>query len=174
MVIASVAPGQPTPTIPSGAYGFKDLGGNLIVYYPPTDAPVPVTWQTYRDAQHGYHLEIPGNWTQMTQSPTLSGARMVCPPGADTQLDGPGAPACVNYGWVPTFTLPSPTDPTVTGLRTISAGAVSGYLFSESTIGSVVTAVFPKEGGDVVISAFANSDALLYAFQHMVATLTFS
>lgn len=172
--IATAAPGQPAPTVPPGAYAFTDPGGNLVIYYPPSQAPVAVTWQTYHDAQHGYQLDLPGNWTQRDQSPALAGARMVCPPGADTQQDEPGAPECVTYGWVASFTLPAPSDPGVADLHAISAGGVSGTLYTESSLGTIITAVFPSGGGDVVITTFGNSDALMYAFAHMLATLAFS
>lgn len=173
-VFARPAPGQPTPTVPSGAVVFKNVGGTPVLYFPPAEPPVPVTWQSYQDPQHGYRLELPGNWTQLDQSPTLSGARMVCPPGADTQDDAPGAPACVSYGWVPAFALPSASDPTVADLQSLTAGSVRGTLYTESALGTIITAVFPTEGGDVVITTFGNSDALMYAFQHMLASLTFS
>src|SRR5262249_48921434 len=82
VAVATSAPGEPTPTVPPGAFAFKDAGGNLIIYYPPADAPIAVTWQTYRDPTHGYRLELPGNWTQRDQSPILPGTRMLCPPVA--------------------------------------------------------------------------------------------
>src|SRR5262249_55957154 len=154
VAVATSAPGEPTPTVPPGAFAFKDAGGNLIIYYPPAEAPIAVTWQTYRDPTHGYRLELPGNWTQRDQSPILPGTRMVCPPGADKQVDAPGAPACVTYGWVPTFSLPSLSDPTVADLHAITAGGVGGTIFTESALGSVITAVFPRGGGDVIITTF--------------------
>lgn len=172
--VATAAPGQPTPTVPPGAYAFTDPGGNPVIYYPPSQAPVAVTWQTYHDALHGFHLDLPGNWTQLDQSPALAGARMVCPPGADTQQDQPGAPECVTYGWVSSFTLPAASDPGISGVTSITAGRVSGTLYTESALGTIVTAVFPSAGGDVVITTFGNSDALMYAFVHMLATLSFS
>lgn len=174
IAVATAAPGRPTPTVPPGAYAFTDPGGNPVIYYPPAQAPVAVTWQTYRDTRHGYHLELPGNWTQFDQSPTLPGARMVCPPGADTQDNEPGAPECVTYGWVSSFTLPAASDPGISGMTSITAGRVSGTLYTESALGTIVTAVFPSAGGDMVITTFGNSDALMYAFVHMLATLSFS
>jgi hypothetical protein len=174
MTVAPVAPGKPTPTVPPGAYGFTDPGGNPTLYYPPAKAPVAITWNTYQDTAHGFHLELPGNWTQIDQSPVQGGARMVCPPGADTRNDAPGAPECDTYGWVPAFTLPALTDPGVARISTITAGGVSGTLYTESALGTSITAVFPSAGGEVVITTFATSDALMYAFAHMLATLSFS
>jgi hypothetical protein len=173
VVAATPAPGQPAPTPPPGAFAFKDPGGNPIFYFPPQQAPVAITWRTSHDAQHAFSVDLPANWTQLDQSPVLPYAHMVCPPGADTQADMPGAPACITYGWVASFTTPSSTDPTVSSPRPVVAHGVTGYVYTESAMGTTITAVFPASGGgQVILTTFGNDDTLLYAFAHMLSTLT--
>jgi hypothetical protein len=171
VVASPPAAGRPEPTPPPGAFVFKDPGGTPIFYFPPQEPPVSITWQPYHDSSGGFTLQIPGNWASVSPSPALSGGHMVCPPGADRQADAPGAPSCVSFGWVATYAQPPATDPTVADRRNLTVDGVPGYLYTQSALGTVITVVFPASNHTFVMTTFGTSDALMFAFQHMLATL---
>jgi hypothetical protein len=155
-----------------GAFQFISLGGPVL-YVPPRAAPIPITWQTYQNDRDGYRLDSAVNWLTVNQPVAGHADWLVCPPGTDLQTPSPGPPPCVNFGWVSQFALPSATDSTVGERTAVTRDGVTGTLFTQTALGASITVVFPTHGGDLVLTADADTDAVMYAFQHMLASIQF-
>lgn len=171
---APAVAGQPSPTAPAGSFLFTGINGN-VVYTPPVDAPDSITWKTDHNTQDGYRIAIPANWVGgLAASGAPEGLRIYCPPGTSSDPAGPGLPPCVSYGWLPDYQPPLASDSSVADVRTLTISGVNGHQFTQAALGAGVTAYFPDNNGTFVLTANADSDAAMYAYQHMLSSLTFS
>jgi hypothetical protein len=80
----------------------------------------------------------------------------------------------VSYGWVGDYQPPPTSDSSVADMRKMTISGVSGYQFTQAALGANVTAYFPYHNGAFVLTANADSDAAMYAFKHMLTSLTFT
>lgn len=158
--------------IPDGSFGFKTLGGQVI-YTPPSNPPVQVTWQRYSNVQDGYSMDSPSNW-QEVNTPSQGHAQwQICPPDTDVNAQQPGPPPCVNYGWERHLAIPSASDPAAETNRLVMVDGIAGSVYTEAGMGASISAIFPLKSGDVYLTADADSDAAMYAFTHMLGSIHF-
>ena len=165
-------PGQPTPTAPPGGYLFKDAAGGFVVYHVPITPPSPITWMTYRNQQDGYTIDYPSNWVEVKSPSNGHDGFVFYPPGTDPHENVPSGPKGIGLGWTDTH-MPVPTDPTVADSKSITIDGVHGQLYTQAGLGATITVIFPYKGGSFTLIADANSDTLIYVFQHMLDSLRF-
>lgn len=167
--------GQAVPTPPPGSYVFVSIDG-ATVYRPPTHAPIPTTWRKAQDTGAGYSLDVPSNWMSPASAPStlaLPGGATFCPPNTSLDTQQPGLPPCVSYGNMASYAPPT-SDTSMSPLAQVPLRGGTATVFTRSALGALVIAYVPDRSGDFVLIANADSDAAMYAFQHMLTTLTLS
>jgi len=170
----TLAPGAPTPTAAPDALLFTNVDGSLLEYSPKPDATSSLTWETYRGQADGYTIEYPSGWAKTDGLPGASQMEAVYPPGSAVSADVPGGPAGITFGLVMDYRPPESNDLSVAGRHAVSAGGVGGELYTNSGMGRIVSAVFPRGNAHFVLSADATDGLLIVVFQHMLASLRFT
>lgn len=163
------------PTAPAGSYIFASING-ATVYQPPVRAPVPTTWRSAQDTTAGYSLDVPANWTSPATVPStfaLPGGATFCPPNTSLDTAQPGLPPCVSYGNI-TYYAPPTTDTSMSPISQVNVHGGMASVFTRSALGALVVAYIHDRSGDFVLIANADSDAAMYAFQHMLTSLALS
>lgn len=167
--------GQAVPTAPPGAYVFVSIS-EASIYRPPVRPPISTTWRPAQDASAGYSLDVPDNWTSPATMPStfaLPGGATFCPPNGSLDTTQPGLPPCVSYGNMPSFTPPT-TDASMSPISRVNVRGGTASVYTRSALGALVVAYVHDRTGDFVLIANADSDAAMYAFQHMLTSLTLS
>jgi hypothetical protein len=167
-------PGQPTPTAPAGSYLFKDTTGGFVFYRFPATPPAILTWATYRNQQDGYVIDYPSNWMRVESSSNGHTVLAFYPPGTNLKENVPGGPQGISLRWVETYQPVVSKDTTITDIKPITIDKISGQLYTQAALGAAIIVTFPLKGGGFVMTADATSDILMYAFQHMLASLKFT
>jgi hypothetical protein len=166
-------PPSVTPTIPANGYLFKDPAGRFVVYHVPATPSATIIWMTYRNQQDGYAIDYPSNWTQI-QNPSNGHTGMAFyPPGTNLNENVPGGPKGIGFRWIETSQTPVPTDPTITNIKPITINGITGQLYTQGSLGAAIIVTFPYKGGSFILTTDADSDVLIYAFQHMLESLKF-
>src|SRR6266566_7981137 len=166
-------PGQPTPTPPAGGYLFKDSSGGYVVYHVPTNPPTSITWMTDRNQQDGYAIDYPSNWIQVKDTPNEHLGMAFYPQGTNLNENEPGGPKGIGFRWIKTPQIPLPSDPSITDINSVTIDGITGQLYTQTSLGASITVIFPYKGGSFIMTADADSDVLIYAFQHMLESLKF-
>ncbi len=170
--LPSSKPGQPAPTAPPNGYLFRDASGGFVVHNLPEKPPTTITWMTYRNQQDGYAIDYPSNWIQIKNSSNGHDGQALYPPGTNLNENVPGGPKGIGFRWVETQ-IPVPTDQATANLKPITINGVTGQIYTQAALGATIGVIFPYKGGSFILTADADSDTLIYVFQHMLDSLKF-
>ncbi len=126
--------------------------------------------QTSQSSQWA-HLP-PSKPGQPTPTPPAGGLAFY-PQGTNLNENEPGGPKGIGFRWIKTPQIPLPSDPSITDINSVTIDGITGQLYTQTSLGASITVIFPYKGGSFIMTADADSDVLIYAFQHMLESLKF-
>ncbi len=162
-----------TPTIPANGYLFKDPMGGLVLYHLPATPPSTITWAAYHNQQDGFTLDYPSNWMKIETPSNRHIGLALYPPGTNLNENVPGGPEGIGLRWATTYQPPAPADPTIIDIKYITLDGVKGQLYTRGSLGIAIIASFAYKGESFMLTTDAESDLLIYVFQHMLDSLKF-
>lgn len=181
--VPTPAPGQPTPTLPTGALVFKEPFGKEIAYIPSSTTTAQMTWKTYTSQQDGYTIDYPTDWIVAKTIDNGGEGVAFYPPGTDPNADIPGGPKGIMINWIDAYHPPEPSDPTMGDVRSVTVDGVSGQVYTLGALGKAIIAAFPHKQGYLVLTAtltgVTTTDVpedflIIDVFQHMLFSLRYS
>lgn len=171
--VSSSGHGYSAPTAPPSGYVFKDATGAWVTYAPPSSTPPGFTWSSYTNQEDGLTVEYPASWIRVTTTSSQHSGLALYPPGTDLGANAPGGPSGVGLRWFAEYQPPAANDPTVADLHKITVDGREGTLYTQDSLGPSITVVVPDKGGEIVLTADASSNVLIYVFQHVLESMKF-
>jgi hypothetical protein len=132
-----------------------------------------LAWARFSDQASGAAVEYPSGWQQSTTLADGHQQLTVYPPGADPTADVPGGAPFISFAWTSDFTAWQRGYSTITDSGTVTAGGVTGELYTIGGLGRDVVAAFPRPGGTSLLFADARDDRVMSVFEHMLGSLRF-
>ncbi len=157
----------------NGLLYFADPQTGVVSPYIVTNVnPASYVWETYINGTDGYSIEYPKNWTVLKLAQDGHEGVVIYPP---TEDQGNKNAKRIGFGWSAYYLLPTTASTNIYYQTPITISQTLGQLY---TLGGGegdkkgIAVLLPHHGGYVAIGGSAETDELVYAFQHMLSTLT--
>ncbi len=158
----------------TGEYISKDITGRPGVHHLTTTPPSTITWTKYQNQLDGYTIDYPSNWLRTETSSAGHTGLALYPPGTNLNENVPGGPKGIGFTWVEASQLTVPTNSAITESKPITIDGITGHLYTQRSLGTVITVTFPLKDGGFIMTADATSVVLTSVFQHMLQSLKFN